>query len=147
MVTVTVTAGSGGGGGGNDDTTTAATAGNDDGGNDDDDSGDCGGSGVDDGIVIGDEDKDGSGDGGGDCCKGRWLRVRRQQWREEEESFSFLSPVSSALSDNCRSHVGIRGQNLAQSGNLEIKSLPESGTGVWTPVPDFSGNLKIWHKK
>jgi hypothetical protein len=31
--------------------------------------------------------------------------------------------------------------------NLAIwQSLPESGTGVQTPVPDFFENLKIWHK-
>jgi hypothetical protein len=121
--------------------------------------------------------------------------------------FSFLSPASWALSDNnCRSHVGIQLQNLAQSGNLEIvariwhgcpdtrarffwksKNLEQkinleqgspnlamiwqqSGNNLatkkmekthlaqfkkppigWllvrTPVPDFFGNLKIWHKK
>ena len=43
--------------------------------------------------------------------------------------FSFLSPASSALSDNCRSHVGIRFQNLAQSGNLEIVAR------IWHGVP------------
>jgi hypothetical protein len=44
--------------------------------------------------------------------------------------FSFLSPASSALSDNnCQSHVGIRFQNLEQSGNLEIVAR------IWNGVP------------
>ena len=124
MVMGMVTAGGSGGDndGNNDNTTTAATASDDDGGNDDDNSSDCG-------------------DGGGDCCERRRLRVRQQRWREEEESFSFLSPASSAISDNnCRSHVGIRLQNLAQSGNLEIVAR------IWHGCPDTCARF-FWKSK